>query len=484
MEGLLTKKWQILIAVAIGTCMVPLNASIVNISLPSITEFFQASVATSQWVLTAYLLMLLSLVLFFGRLGDFYGQEKLYMFGVLGFLTSSILCSLAPSIFFLILFRALQGFAAAMMISVSIAIVRKAFTVGELGKALGIYSMVIAAGLALGPAVGGLLQSLGNWELIFLINIPLGIISLIVCYLILERNKGEQVKWDIKGTILQFITLFTVVYELNLIQTKGIDFNSIIIILISIILFILFIKNENTVKNPLLNLSLFNNAKFSAYNLALLFNYISMYMVLFIMPFYLQKVLHLPLEYIGILLTISPITMIFLTPLSGYLSDKFGSRYLAFTGSLIFAFALFSMSQLTIFSDIYDIFWRFLLLGLGAAFFQPPNNRSILASISIDQSGMVSSIIVTMRNLGMVFAVSLAGLILYSTISNNALESPLLFNLAAYDFTTGMHRIVIFGAFLSILMALLSLIKIHNTNSIFDSFKKIIKKSLKKIKLK
>ncbi|HTX61524.1 MAG TPA: MFS transporter, partial [Methanobacterium sp.] len=331
MERIFTRKWQILIAMALGTSMVPINASIVNVSLPSITEFFHASVATSQWVLTAYLIMLLSLVLFFGRLGDFYGQEKLYMYGLVGFMSSSILCSLAPSIYLLIFFRASQGIAAAMMISVSIGIVRKAFPVEKLGRALGIYSMAIAAGLALGPALGGFLESMGSWENVFLVNIPLGIISIVLCYFILEKKDGKTVKWDIKGTILQFITLFTLVYGLNQIQTDGFTIFTGLPLVFAAFTFILFIKSEKQVENPLLNLYLFKSAKFTAYNLALFLNYLSMYMVLFIMPFYLQKVLHFSPEYVGLILTASPIVMMLIAPLTGYLSDKIGSRYLAFT---------------------------------------------------------------------------------------------------------------------------------------------------------
>lgn len=461
MANLLARKWQVLLAMALGTSMVPINASIVNVTLPAITEYFGATVAISQWVLTAYLIMLLSLVLFFGRLGDFYGQEKLYIYGIVAFLISSVLCSIAPSILFLIIFRTFQGIAAAMMISVSIGIVRRAFPTEELGKALGTYSMAIAAGLALGPAIGGFIESVSSWQSVFLVNIPLGITSLVLCYLILERKEGKLVKWDIKGTFLQFITLFSVVYGLNFMQSEGISFITLFIWMFALIFFILFIWNEKKVENPLLNLSLFKNVKFSAYNLALFLNYVSMYMVLFIMPFYLQKVLHLPLSVIGLLLTISPVIMMFLAPFSGFLSDKFGSRYLAFFGSLIFAFALYSMSQLTIFSESYDVLWRFALMGVGAAFFQAPNNRSIMANISPSESGMASSIIVTMRNLGMVFAVSFAGLLLYTTIAPSMLESPQLFNLAAYDFTTGMHRVVILGAILSFIMAILSLVKIH-----------------------
>jgi MFS family permease len=232
---------------------------------------------------------------------------------------------------------------------------------------------------------------------------------------------------------------------------------AVIIGLFALFILILFIQNEQKVDNPLLNLSLFRKIKFTAFNIALFFNYLCMYMVFFIMPFYLQKVLHLSSNITGLVLTTAPIIMMFMAPLSGSLSDKIGSRYLAFSGSILSATALFSMTHLTIFSNFWDVIWRFGLLGVGAAFFQSPNNRAIMANAPDEMSGMVSSIIVTMRNLGMVFAVSFAGLLLYTTISPSTLQSSVLFNLEAYDFTTGMHRVVIFGGIISILMAILSL---------------------------
>lgn len=457
MYKFLAKKWQILIAVALGTVVVPINAGLVNVSLPSITEFFQVTVSTSEWILTAYLIFLLSLVLFFGRVGDSKGHEKLYMVGLAFFLFSSVLCSLSPSISFLIIFRALQGIAAAMMISVSMGIVKKSFPAPELGRALGIYAVAIAAGLALGPAIGGLIDYIGGWRTVFLVNIPLCLFSFLLCFFILDGSEGESVKWDVRGTFLQFVCIFMTVYVLNHIQKSGTDILTIILSLFALLSLFLFVWNEKNVEEPLLNLTLFKQIKFSAFNIALFLNYLCMYMVFFIMPFYLQKVLHLNANITGMVLTAAPIIMMFLAPLSGSLSDKLGSRYLAFTGSVISAFALFSMTQLTIFSSFWDVIWRFGILGVGAAFFQSPNNRAIMANAPDEKTGMVSSIIVTMRNLGMVFAVNIAGLLLYTTITPSTLQSPVLFNLAAYDFTIGMHRVVILGGFISVVMAILSL---------------------------
>ncbi|AEG19400.1 MFS transporter [Methanobacterium paludis] len=451
------KSWQILFAIALGSTMVPINASLVNVSLPSITEFFGTSLVTSEWVLTSYLITLLGFVLFFGRLGDFLGHERLYLTGLVGFILTSLLCNLAPSIQLLIIFRALQGFTAAMMLSVSMGIIKKSFPTYTLGKALGIYAVAVAAGLALGPAIGGILDAAFGWRAIFLVNVPTGILSFLLCYRILKIGETKKVKWDIPGTLLEFACLFAVVYILNYITINSLNIETILMIVFAVVTFLLFIRRENRVEDPMLNLSLFKNPSFSAYNLSLHFNYICMYMIIFIMPFYLQKVLHLTPNTTGLVLTASPIIMMALAPLSGALSDRFGSRSLSFLGAMICVVAFYSMTQLTIFSTATDVFLRLALLGVGTAIFQSPTNKAIMAKIPMGQAGVASGIIVTMRNLGMVFAVCYAGILINFTVSPAVLQMHQLFNLDAYNFTTGMHLVVTFAAILSAGMAVLSI---------------------------
>lgn len=457
----LERKWRILLALALGTIMVPINASIVNVSLPTITVFFSTNIAISEWVITAYLINLLGFVLLFGRLGDFYGHERVYMIGLVSFVATSLLCSLSPSIELLIAFRALQGIAAALMISVSMGMVKDAFPLRQTGKALGIYAVAIAAGLAIGPMLGGILQSLFSWQTIFLVNVPIGIVSFLLCYKILERGETKKVKWDIPGAILQYICLFSTVFLLYSIQGLKIDIMSLIAVIVAILTFILFLWNEKRAKNPLLDIAIFKNKSFSAFNISLFFNYISMYMILFIMPFYLQKVLKFDPAITGAVLTINPVIMMILAPVSGTLSDRFGSRLLAIIGALISAAAFYSMTYLTMFSGVFDVLWRLALLGVGAAMFQAPNNRAIMNVIPNKSKGVASSIIVTMRNLGMVFGVCIAGVLLSSTINPALLEQNVLYNMNAYNFTIGMHLVVLLGAILSILMFILSPVGIY-----------------------
>ncbi|MDY9924354.1 MFS transporter [Methanobacterium sp.] len=452
--------------------MVPINASIINVSLPTISVYFGVGLATAQWVLTSYLITLLGFVLFFSRAGDFWGQERVYLAGLAGFVVTSLLCSLSPSIESLIIFRGLQGLAAAMMISVSMALVRKSFPSHQLGRALGIYAVAIAAGLALGPAIGGIMSGFMGWRSIFLVNLPVGILDFAFCYLILKRSQKSPVKWDIPGTVLQFICLFLTVYTLNMVENASYT-TAIITGIMALGSLVLFIYHELRTENPVLKLKLFKNRKFSAFNLSLHFNYLCMYMMFFAVPFYLQKVLHLDQFTTGLVLTASPVLMMTVSPISGMISDKFGSRFPAFLGGVVSAVALLSMTQLTVNSNAWDVFFRLGLLGLGAALFQSPINKAIMSELPSDKAGMASGILATTRNLGMVFAVCYAGLILHSAISPELMQASELYGPAAASLTSGLHLVVLFGALLSMGMAFLSIAGIKNKKESIVKYEKV-----------
>ncbi|WP_081580324.1 MFS transporter [Methanobacterium formicicum] len=452
--------------------MVPINASIINVSLPTISVYFGVGLSTVQWVLTSYLITLLGFVLFFSRLGDFWGQERVYLAGLLGFVSTSLLCSLSPSIESLIIFRGLQGMAAAMMISVSMALVRKSFPSHMLGRALGIYAVAIAAGLALGPAIGGILSGFLGWRSIFLVNLPVGILDFIFCYTILKRSQKSTVKWDIPGTVLQFVCLFLTVYTLNMVEVASYS-TATITGAMALISLVLFIYQELRSENPVLDLKLFKKKTFSAFNISLHFNYLCMYMMFFAVPFYLQKVLHLDQFTTGLVLTASPVVMMTVSPLSGMLADKFGSRVPAFLGGAVSAVALISMTQLTVNSTAGDVFIRLALLGLGAALFQSPTNRALMSQLPSEKAGVASGIIATTRNLGMVFAVCYAGLLIHLAISPELMQASQLYGAAAADLTTGLHLVVLFGALLSVGMAIISIAGLKHKKESLVKYEKV-----------
>ncbi|WP_394700756.1 MFS transporter [uncultured Methanobacterium sp.] len=452
--------------------MVPINASIINVSLPTISVYFGVGLSTVQWVLTSYLITLLGFVLFFSRLGDFWGQERVYLAGLIGFISTSLLCSLSPSVESLIIFRGLQGLAAAMMISVSMALVRKSFPSHMLGRALGIYAVAIAAGLALGPAIGGILSGFLGWRSIFLVNLPVGILDFIFCYTILKRSQKTTVKWDIPGTVLQFVCLFLTVYTLNMVEVASYS-TATITGAMALVSLALFIYQELRSENPVLDLKLFKKKTFSAFNISLHFNYLCMYMMFFAVPFYLQKVLHLDQFTTGLVLTASPVVMMTVSPISGMLADRFGSRVPAFLGGVISAVALLSMIQLTVNSTAGDVFIRLALLGFGTALFQSPTNRALMSQLPSEKAGVASGIIATTRNLGMVFAVCYAGLLIHLAISPELMQASQLYGAAAADLTGGLHLVVLFGALLSVGMALISIAGLKHKRESLVKYEKV-----------
>ena len=454
--------------------MVPINSSITNVSLPTIAGFFSVNMATAEWVLTSYLIMFIGLVLFFARFGDFYGHEKLFLGGLIGFVVSSLLCSLAPSIMALIIFRGVQGVTGAMILSVSMVIIEKSFPLRYLGKAFGIYSVAIAAGLTMGPAIGGVMDNLFGWRSIFLINIPIGVIAFAICYFTLKRGESQEVKWDIPGTVFQFVYFLLLIYSLNLIEESEYTIAAISGFF-SAVAFILFVHTELKSKNPMMKLQLFKNKVFSAFNVSLHFNYICMYMMMFVMPFYLQKVLHLDSGVTGMVLTASPIVMMLMASVSGSLSDKLGSRIPVFFGSVICMIAMLLMTQLTVYSTVFDVFWRLALLGLGAALFQAPANKTLMSTLPHENAGMASGVIATVRNMGMVFAVCYGGLLIHSAISPQVLLQNQLFSGASTDLTVGIHRVVLFGAILSALMALLSFSGVDHKRAALLNYRDAVK---------
>jgi len=187
-----------------------------------------------------------------------------------------------------------------------------------------------------------------------------------------------------------------------------------------------------------------------------MFSYISLYMIFFAMPFYMEKVLHLNSYNTGLILTVTPLTMMLVAPFSGKLSDKIGSGKPAFTGSVLCLIAFTLMTQLNSSSSQGEVMFMLAIMGIGIAFFQSPNNSAIMSCFPGDAS-IISSIIVTMRNLGMILGGSMAAVILHTAISAQSLEKAQLFSLAAYDFSLGLERLMIFGMILSIMMALCSL---------------------------
>ncbi len=451
------RRYQVLAAIMLGGIMGPIDASIVNVILPTVTASFGSSIATAQWVPLVYLLTISSLLLFYGRLGDILGYRRVYLAGLACFTAASGLCGLAPTIYWLIAFRALQGIGAAMMMAVPYAILTAVFPPQERGRALGINAISISAGLALGPTLGGLLTSLWGWRLAFLVNIPIGIAGLLWARRVVPDLKGQPGRLDAGGAATAFISLFSLLYFVNQAQRLGLNVATGTALAAAAIAGGGFFYLEARSPQPLVTLALFRSRTFSLGILSALLNFVSQYVMVFLTPFYLQRVLHCAPDEIGLLMTSFPLAVMAVAPFSGALSDRVGTRLLAAAGAAACALALVCMSFLPSTAPPLAVAWRLALFGFGTGMFQSPNNSAVMGSVPRPHLGVASGILATARNVGMALGIATGGLILYALVPPSVVARASLDAAGAAIFLAGLRYAYLSGAALTGLAALLSL---------------------------
>ncbi|MEA3442148.1 MAG: MFS transporter [Chloroflexota bacterium] len=453
------RRYSILAALMVGTIMGPIDGSIVNVILPTITEFFGVDISMAQWVPMIYLLTISSLLLFYGRLGDILGYKKVYLSGLAGFTLASGLCGLSPTIYWLILFRAIQGLAAGAMMSVPYAIITTSFPPTERGKALGINALVVSAGLAIGPSLGGFIASSLGWRFVFLINIPVGIAAFHWARRIVPEVKGRHGKIDTLGAVAAFVFFFSFLLFINRFQSSGFTYATGIMLLVAAVSGITFFRGERKAVQPMLNLGLFRNTTFSFANISGLLNFMSQYVMVFLTPFYLQRVLHYAPNKLGLIMTSLPLAIMVAAPFCGSLSDRIGTRLLTCLGAAVCALSLFFMSQLPVSASSADVVWRLALFGLGTGIFQSPNNSAVMGSAPNAHLGIASGILATMRTVGMVLGVAIAGLVLYAFTPSSILEKAALGSSEAAVFVAGLCHAYLAGAILTGIASVTSLIR-------------------------
>ncbi|KUO50833.1 MAG: multidrug MFS transporter [Desulfitibacter sp. BRH_c19] len=409
----------ILLAIGIGTFMGPLDGSVVNIALPSISGHYDVSLAIVEWVVMSYLLVISSLLLTYGRMGDLYGYKKIYILGFIIFAIGSLLCGLSPTIFLLIVFRAVQAIGAGMMMSMGPAIITHITHPKERGKSLGMIAISVSIALTTGPILGGFLTSHFGWQSVFFINIPIAIIAIIMAVkLIPTIESQERQPFDIIGSFILFFALISILFPLSYAEKIGWG-NPLIstLIITGILLLIAFLILEKRIAYPMLDLSLFKNKLYSMGNLSAMINYMAMYSVILIMPFYLQQLLEMSPSQAGLMLIPMPLVTMVVAPISGTISDKVDTRYVSSTGMAVTAFGLWLLSTLDVNSSLLFIGTAFAVIGLGTGMFQTPNNSAVLGSVPPNRRGIASSMLAIMRNIGMVLGVAIAGAIFSSRLN-------------------------------------------------------------------
>lgn len=392
----LEHKWQVLIIVCIGIFMSTLDGSILNIANPTIASHLNVSMDQIQWIVTAYMLVITASLLFFGFLGDKMGSEKIFTRGFIVFTVGSFMCSTAHNLSFLISVRIIQAFGASMMMATGIGIVSNIFPARERGKALGLTGSVVGVGNMTGPALGGLLVGNCNWNLIFLINVPIGLIGFFLAFKYLAPHPAhiKEHSFDIIGTAL--FALFATLLILSLVGSTGI---SPVLLTITLLVLAGFVWYEKRISHPLLDLSLLKIHAFVRGNLMAMTAYTSQTFVIFLLPFYMERIMGLEPTYSGLLMTIPPVIMIILAPVAGFISDHLGSSRLTMTAFTLMVAAYLLLTTLNSTSGPSRIAVVLIILGAGMAMFGSPNSSSILGSVPPEKAGYAGGFISTVRNL-------------------------------------------------------------------------------------
>lgn len=411
-------KWWILLSVGVGAFMGAIGTSVVNIVLPIVSRDFGVSVSTIEWVITVYLLIVSGLLLSFGRWGDLRGHKIVYLTGLSIIVFTAPLCGLAQNAPMLIAARALQAFGAAMVFSNSPAILTKNFPATQRGQVLGLQSMMIYLGLTVGPSLGGWLTTQFSWRAVFFISLPLGLLALWLGARFIPRDAPTETResFDVIGAATFIVALVLLLLALNQGHAWGWTSPTILAMLVAAcILGALFLRIERRVPSPMLDLTLFRQRLFSAATVSAIANYICIYSILFLMPFYLIQARGFTAAQAGLLLTAQPLVMAISAPIAGALSDRIGSRFLATTGMTLLAFGAGLLSRLGATASPNDVILALALAGLGTGLFTSPNNSALMGAAPRHRQGVAASVLATARNGGMVLGVGLAGAI-FSTV--------------------------------------------------------------------
>ncbi len=397
-----SRKWYVFAGVAMGIFLSTIDGSIVNVALPTLVQELDAHLATVEWVVLAYLLALGTLMLSMGRLGDMIGKKPVYLVGFVIFTLGSVLCGLAPNVYWLVGFRVVQAVGGAMIMALGMAIVTESFPPSERGRALGVTGSMVSIGIVLGPTLGGLILDALSWHWIFFVNLPVGIVgTLMVMRFVPARKPAGRQRFDLAGALTFFAGMLAMLLALTLGQQMGFDDGRVVLLLAGgAMAAAAFVVVERRASQPMLDLRLFRNRLFSI-NLAsgwLLF--VSLSGTTFLIPFFLQGVLGYEPRQVGLLMATVPLAVGVVSPLSGALSDRVGTRPITVVGLAMVMVGFWAVSTVTTDMTSLGYVVRFLPVGIGLGTFQSPNNSAVMGAVPRERLGVASGLLSITRIVG------------------------------------------------------------------------------------
>ncbi len=428
-------KWWAFIAVAVGTFASVADQVSVNVALHPIAGHFATDIPTVQWVVISYTLTISALLLPMGRLADIIGLKKVYIIGSLIFALFAVAAGLSSNLGILIGSRVIQGAGAAMTQGTGMAIIAAAFPNNERGKAIGFMMAVVGSGAIVGPALGGFLLDLFGWRAVFLVNIPMMAIGIGLGLTVLtNRTSGrpgaeagrQRPGFDWQGATLSTGILLLLLLTVTNAHRYGWTSPPILAGMVGFVALLAgFIWWELRTSNPMLELRHFKMPIFSCGVTAAFLTFMGGISIFFLTPFYLQGVLGYSPTQTGLTLVPGAVCMLFLGPLSGRLSDRYGWRALTVGGLALTVISLFILSRLTAESSLSLVLAGLILQSCGMGLFFSPNASSVLSSVSRESYGVISAFLNLIRNAGNVISIAVATAIVTATMGSMGYEPSL-----------------------------------------------------------
>jgi len=389
-----------------------LGTSIANVGLPTLAHAFNASFQEVQWIVLAYLLSITTFIVSVGRLGDLTGRRRLLLAGIFLFTAASVLCGIAPTLRLLIAARAAQGLGAAIMMALTMALVGETVPKEKTGSAMGLLGTMSAVGTALGPSLGGVLIAGLGWPAIFLVNVPLGILTFLLArrYLPVDRRvpKIDRAGFDPVGTLLLALTLAA--YALAVTIGRGhFGLINMALLLAAVFGLAIFVFAEARASSPLIRLAMLRDPVLSAgFAMSALVSTVMM-ATLVVGPFYLSRALGLDTAFVGLVLSVGPLVAALSGVPAGRTVDRFGAQRMTIVGLIGMAAGVFILCILPATLGIAGYIAPIAVVTAGYALFQAANNTAVMTNIRPDQRGVVSGMLNLSRNLGLITGASLMG---------------------------------------------------------------------------
>jgi EmrB/QacA subfamily drug resistance transporter len=390
----------ILSILVLGTLMGALDTTIVLLALPSITEGLNSNLGETIWVILIYLLVIAVTTMQFGRIGDLFGRSRMFNLGFAVFTLGSALCGFAQTNGFLVGFRAIQAVGGALMQATSGAIIADTFEVGRRGRAYGYTAMGWNIGGMLGIVLGGILTTFIGWRFIFFINVPIGIVALLLGMKYLNDNPKVNARLDLAGMLLLGSALFLLSYGAIDFASVGSSSFNILLMFAGVIAVAVFLIWESRTASPALDLHVFKNRVLSASIFASFFQSLGFLSVTFLIIMYLQGIRGLDPFSASLLLTPGYVVSSFLSPYMGRLSDRFGARGIATAGIALMCIAILILMTLTLSSNYYIIILASIITGIGGAMFWPANSSAVMSNAQHEHYGSISGLLRLMTNIG------------------------------------------------------------------------------------